>query len=211
MTMATVKIGKELREAVEKAARRIFTIKKESLTREMVEESQLLDTLYNTIMSPYLPIIAQLPKEMVRQTNELTFIVKDVRYKAKFATDKPWFSKVPKNELLDGARYYETDVVLQESAPEWKDIVEHTVAYKLKLADIDEQEKTFVNGVRTIMNNYSTLAPALKAWPPLWDLLSEDVKEKHKEVVERKKAEQVELNVDLSKLTSTVVAHKIGA
>lgn len=209
--MATVKIGKELRESVIKAARRIFAIKKESLTKEMVENSQLVEISYNAVMAPYLPIIAQLPKEMVCHTKELTFIVKDIRYRAKFANDKPWFSKVPKNELFDGARYYETDAILRDSAPEWKDIVEHTVAYKLKLADFDEQEKTFVSGVETILNSYSTLAPALKAWPPLWDLLSEDVKEKHREVVERKKAEQVELNVDLSKLTSTVVAHKIGA
>lgn len=209
--MATVKIGKELRESVEKAAKNIFIKKKDALTQEMVNDYQSVENLYNIIMSPYLPIIAQLPKEMVRQTKELTFIVKDVRYSTRFANERPWFSKVPKNELMDGSRYYETDVNLQESAPEWRDVVEHTVTYKARIASLDEQQKTFVEGVRKILDSYSTLAPALKAWPPLWDLLSEDVKEKHKEVVERKKAEQVELGVDLSKLTSTVIAHKIGA
>ena len=209
--MATVKIGKELRESVEKAAKSIFIRKKDALTQEMISDYQSVEFLYNTIMSPYLPIIAQLPKEMVRQTNELNFIVKDIRYPVKFASERPWFNKVPKNELMDGSRYYETDVNIRESAPEWRDVVEHTVTYKAKMASLDEQQNTFVDGVRTIMDTYSTLAPALKAWPPLWDLLSEDVKDKHKEVVERKKPEQVELGIDLSKMTSTVVAHKIGA
>jgi hypothetical protein len=209
--MATVKIGKELRESVEKAARGIFSRKKDALTQEMISDYQSVEFLYNTIMSPYLSIIAQLPKEMVRHTNELTFIIKGIRYPVKFASDRPWFYKAPKNELMDGSRYYETDVYLRESAPEWKDILEHTVTYQAKMASLDEQQKTFVDGVKTIMDTYSTLAPALKAWPPLWDLLPESIKDKHKEIVERKKPEQVELDVDLNKLTSTVVAHKIGA
>jgi hypothetical protein len=35
------------------------------------------------------------------------------------------------------------------------------------------------------LNSFSTLAPALKVWPALWDLLPEETKNKHREVVTR--------------------------
>jgi len=45
-------------------------------------------------------------------------------------------------------------------------------------------------------------------WPPLWDLIPEEYKDRHRQVVEREKKEVV-VNVDLGTLTATVVAHKL--
>jgi hypothetical protein len=63
--------------------------------------------------------------------------------------------------------------------------------------------------VKEVCNTYSTLAPALKAWPPLWDLIPEDVKDKHREIKERIKNEAV-LSVDIGKLTALSTAAKFG-
>jgi len=70
-----------------------------------------------------------------------------------------------------------------------------------------------IEGVILKLNAYSTLAPALKAWPALWDLVPEDKKDKHREVVVRTKASDTAANlaeeVDLSKLTGHVTADKL--
>jgi len=71
------------------------------------------------------------------------------------------------------------------------------------------QKKTnFVNAVKEVITAHATLSPALKMWPPLWDLIPEEYKERHRQVVEREKKEVV-VNVDLGTLTATVVAHKL--
>jgi hypothetical protein len=67
----------------------------------------------------------------------------------------------------------------------------------------------FVKGVEDIIKNFSTLAPALKAWPPLWDLIPRDKQEKHKEIVERKSNKPVALDMDTSSLTAAVTMAKL--
>ena len=59
------------------------------------------------------------------------------------------------------------------------------------------------------MTTYSTLAPALKAWPALWDLLDEDTKERHKKIVERKKKDTDDIGVDLNSMTAAVTFSKL--
>jgi hypothetical protein len=66
----------------------------------------------------------------------------------------------------------------------------------------------FVEQVKKIINAHATLAPALKLWQPLWDLIPEDYKERHRKVVERTKSD-TQVDVDLGSLTATVVAHKL--
>jgi hypothetical protein len=63
--------------------------------------------------------------------------------------------------------------------------------------------------VYKICNTYSTLAPALKAWPPLWELIPENVKDTHRKIVERTKNDVV-LDVDIGKLTALSTAAKFG-
>lgn len=72
---------------------------------------------------------------------------------------------------------------------------------------------TFTEGVEVVLDTYSTLSPALKAWPALWDLLPEHIKDRHRLVVERTKvaAKDAEMRekVDLNKLTGQVTANKL--
>ena len=74
--------------------------------------------------------------------------------------------------------------------------------------EIDKREK-FLSSVNTLMNSYTTLAPALKAWRPLWELLPEEAKERHKTVKERKVTKAEELDLDLNSMTSAVTLNKI--
>jgi hypothetical protein len=45
-------------------------------------------------------------------------------------------------------------------------------------------------------------------WPPLWDLIPEEYKNRHREVKEREKKE-VAVDVDIGSMTAAVVFNKI--
>ena len=102
---------------------------------------------------------------------------------------------------------------LNTDDPRWRDIKEEYREWCQKIHTLEQEQKMFVDGVKEVINAYSTLAPALKAWPALWDLVPEEKKEKHREVLVRTKASETAKNlaeeVDLSKLTGHVTANKL--
>ena len=86
------------------------------------------------------------------------------------------------------------------------------VQYGREEIALEKKRDEFCKSVEAIITNFATLAPALKQWPPLWDLLPDDAKERHKEekASTRSKPKDIsELGVDVDKLSSTVVAHKL--
>lgn len=75
----------------------------------------------------------------------------------------------------------------------------------------EEETETQVTAAKTFLNSFRTLAPALKAWPALWDLLDDKYKEQHKRVVTRKKSDVPELDQTvLDVLAPTTVAIAIN-
>lgn len=89
---------------------------------------------------------------------------------------------------------------------EYKDIADrHHVAVEAK--------NKFVHGVKKLINHHTTLNPALRAWPALWDLLPDDAKARHKKVTPKRnrtaKEIKEELDVDLDSLTTTVTIAKL--
>jgi hypothetical protein len=73
-------------------------------------------------------------------------------------------------------------------------------------------QEDYLVSVRKVLESFTTLAPALKAWPALWELLPFDVKERHKEVREKSApaAKPAAPEVDLDKLTAITAAHRLG-
>ena len=86
---------------------------------------------------------------------------------------------------------------------EWETWVQGVVAIK-------DKQKEFVKGVNQVTRTYATLAPALKAFPALWDLVPEQYRERHLEITTRKKGSPSELgDLDVDALTSVVTMSKI--
>tara|TARA_R100001244_G_scaffold60053_3_gene50448 strand:+ start:734 stop:1411 length:678 start_codon:yes stop_codon:yes gene_type:complete len=86
---------------------------------------------------------------------------------------------------------------------EWKTWMDGVVAIKAKQGE-------FVKGVNHVTGTYATLAPALKAFPALWDLIPEQYRERHLEIVARKRGSPSELgDLDVDALTSVVTLSKI--
>jgi hypothetical protein len=81
--------------------------------------------------------------------------------------------------------------------------------YVRKIFEVEAKQAKFLEGVNTLMKTYSTLAPALKAFPALWDLVPNEAKERHKKIVERKKAEVDVDSMDIKGMTAAVTFSKL--
>jgi len=209
--MAVVKLGKELKETIIKNAKNIFkkrfnNLESEFLTYNFGEE------MYDLVMADYKHLIAQLPKELFSTEDEMVICIKGTKFHYKLNPSRAWFrNKLPENKYVEqDVSYYSNYLKLKEHMPEFQSYIAKVNEFKEKQQHINEQQANFVNGISTVLDAYSTLAPALKALPSLWDLLPEDTKDKHKEVVERKKVKLEQLDIDLGSITSTIIANKIG-
>lgn len=82
--------------------------------------------------------------------------------------------------------------------------------YTQGIFNAEAKKDDFVAGVKSIVTTYTTLAPALKAWQPLWDLLPDDAKERHKKITEKVKPKTAEdIGVDLNSMTAQVTFNKL--
>ena len=106
---------------------------------------------------------------------------------------------------------YDFTVVLDGDDPKWADLCSKAIERNETIHKIEEERNRFVVNVRHIINTYSTLAPALKAWPPLWDLVPSNKQAKHKEIVDRKRiaVEDVVSGMNLDQMTAMTVASKL--
>lgn len=89
--------------------------------------------------------------------------------------------------------------------------------YQLVKEYTDKRDKTndeanqMESNVRKLLSRHSSLAPALKEWPPLWDLLDEETKERHKRVKTTKKqvSSDDDEGLDLSSMTTKLTQAKL--
>jgi hypothetical protein len=102
-------------------------------------------------------------------------------------------------------------VVLDGDDPKWSALCDKAIERNKVIHSIKEERDKFVMNVRHIINTYSTLAPALKAWAPLWELVPQDKQERHKEIVERKRTsiDSVVSDMNLDQMTAVTVASKL--
>jgi len=119
------------------------------------------------------------------------------------------FSAVPTYTVHDplAYKYYTPSSQINDI---WVKLQQHAEARNAARQAAIEERTTFVAGVQTVLDAHATLAPALKMWPALWDLLPDDARTKHKDPSKRAKPEKVELGVDVRSMTGVVVAHKLA-
>ena len=125
-------------------------------------------------------------------------------------SDAGGFSTSPPNNKSGFAISYGHEGSVMFDNPNFEWLKKPFKAYTKGIFDITKERNDFVESVTQVVNTYSTLAPALKAWKPLWELLPEDTKERHKKIVERPKTKTgEELDLDLNKMTSTIAFNKL--
>jgi hypothetical protein len=92
----------------------------------------------------------------------------------------------------------------------WDSLEAAFIDWKKRVKDVADSRDQFVSGVRAILNNNTTLGAAIKQWPPLWDFIPQYAKDKHSQVVEKKKRELIEKpEVDTASLTAMAAFNKM--
>jgi hypothetical protein len=124
-----------------------------------------------------------------------------------FSTPMPWvdsFDSAPTgfNKSYSRNEFHYMDSRWDWLKPEFKE-------YNRKIFEATNKQEQFLTSVNRLMETYTTLAPALKAWRPLWDLLPDEAKERHKTIKERKVVKAEELDIDLNAMTSAVTLSKL--
>jgi len=166
--------------------------------------------IYDTLFGPLKPILAQVPDGWLTPVSEMRVVSVAGRrcdHAFTFATPQPYPLVFPTTPLASHVRY--TRGVTLEDHPAWAEFAAEVAAYAERVTAAEQRSAEYVSMVTQILTTYTTLAPALKAWPGLWDLLPEAVRDKHREVRDREKKAKT-LDVDLNKLTALSTAVKLG-
>jgi len=211
--MATVRFSDNLRHNIRVNARALFESR--IITAQNSFDKTLLNGFYDKLFGPYLTQMNALPSEFFKSASRL-----DVRVASgakiisvDLGRERPVPARnisVP-NRFSMHAHYSAPDVYLDSSSPEWEYLRVEYTAWKQRILEADEKYKEFASMVDKIIDAHVTLAPALKVWPALWELLPEETKERHKQVKDsrRKKVKEELQGVDLGKLTAAVTVSKL--
>jgi len=207
--MATVRFSNGLIDRIRSNARTKMAPAIEK-AKESKPDNSWGQRIYDTLFLEVKPLLSQVPAGWLRvQDSFMVESVGDIKCSMKFQFSPPVPYPITFDTELGKVGYSYSDRLILKDHPVWGEFRAEVVAYETRVATAQLRQNEFDKMVCKICNTYSTLAPALKAWPPLWELLPEDVKDKHREIKVREKTEVV-LDVDLGKLTAMSTAAKLG-
>ena len=215
--MATVRFSDELRGIIARRAGALFTAQLEAA---MEVPPHWGDMVYGLIYRDTIADMDRLPSCYFRRVSSMYVLGMSggpVRsFIAKMADLRP----VPysTDDTRDGlaregrAASRSSGAVLNSNDPRWAEFRKEYEQWDAAISKIEFSHKAFVEGVEAVVKSHSTLGPALKVWPALWQLLPSEVQARHKQVVERKRGKPSAadmLNIDLDTMTGISIAARL--
>ena len=216
--MATVRFSDELRGIIASRAAALFTAQLEAA---MEVPPHWGDMVYALIYRDTIADMDRLPSCYFRTASSMyvmgmsggparSFTAKmaDLR-PVPYSTDDTWDGLVREGRA---ATTYSSGVMLSSNDPRWAEFRKEYEQWDDAVSKIEFSRKTFIEGVEAVVKAHSTLGPALKVWPALWQLLPSEVQARHKQVVERKrgKPSAVDMpNIDLDTMTGISIAARL--
>jgi hypothetical protein len=213
--MATVRFSGELKDRIIKAAKAKMQPAVDR-AREAKPSNDWGIRIYHNMFGDALNTLKDVPDMWLRKEGSFTVTqVGGVSLASDYLTftlaqPMPWPRGSFEFDTAEPTNSYDTTRIILKYHPVWSEFQDEVTAYCARIGQAMKRRDEFVSAVQQVIDAYSTLAPALKTWPPLWDLIPEDVKEKHREIKTREKTE-VSLDVDLNTLTAMATAAKFGA
>jgi hypothetical protein len=169
------------------------------------------DKIYNTLFADELHLVKQLPSHWCTQVGSI-FVeyVGDLRVgmRCDLSALRPWPATVIDTDLANSKGYVVGRIALKNHLV-WGELYAEAKAFLERVEAAQKRQNEFAESVKQVITTYTTLAPALKAWPPLWDLLDEQTKARHKEIKSSPKT-VVTPDVDFNKLTAQITAAKFN-
>jgi hypothetical protein len=213
--MAVVRMSDELRKNIESMARASFDTRIDAANKSLVVP-MTGDEIYNLMFGDTVNGMLALPDGYMRMTNRFTVAgVNGVSIHYDFHTSQPmpWPYEIPTMpHFSKGSMYGSTMQVhlRMNEAGMWDTLEAAFRDWHKRIKDVADSRDQFVGGVRAILNNNTTLGAAIKQWPPLWDFIPQYAKDKHSQVVEKKKRELIEKpEVDTASLTAMAAFNKM--
>ena len=209
--MAVVRITKQLAEDILDVAKGKFADRIRAAEASAPTGEQWGEYIYEKIFGKYIPTMEQLPTEFFYMKNKIVvnrLSGSPVNLSFNLSSTKRWPPHLPSDAPAEKGMY--GDNIWLNDDPVWAELKAEVDEWKQRCSATRGQSQTFVEGVSKVLASYSTLAPALKAWPPLWELVPEYAKARHKQIVERTKSDRVTPEIDTTKLTAVLAASKLG-
>jgi len=208
--MAVVRITTTLIESVTHIATNSF--KPQMETAEAIELSLTAEDVYERIYEPWLTHIEALPAAMFHSYKDITIVSvcgEPANLQLKLATVLP-MPRIPDSSHAEPSGFYAGHFVLRDKNATgiWDDLFKVVAERNRRVAAVTARRDAFVEGVKKVLTAHSTLAPALKAWPPLWELIPDNYKEQHKKVANRKGKDTIH-EFDTAALTSAITLIKL--
>lgn len=217
--MATVRITDTLKSDVNKAIMDMYERRMNSTSEtRQARVLQDADLVYAKLFAPYMAHINALPGDFFNMAD--SFVLKEVggvKLTLPMVHNFTSQKRFPVRSAKMGAFEVQswgyphsprTAYLVIHYVEGWEDLFVAVQQLNAELQKLKEDRDTFRVGVRKVLDAHATLAPALKAWPPLWDLLSEEVKNRHREVNHRRTKGGASIDADLDTLTGLAVANK---
>ena len=207
--MATVRFSTELKQQILDTAKSTMA----PAVRRAADQRPSHDwglRVYETVFGDVLPAVRQVPDHWFDLVGAVKLeSVNGVSCYMEFNLPKPmpWPSRFVDTAIARRRSAYTNEIAVTHEL--FADLAAELTQRNQTIQEASKRQSEFVEMVRKVIEAYATLAPAIKAWPPLWDLIPEPVKTRHREVKERA-VKVADLDVDLSKLTAMSAAAKFG-
>lgn len=221
--MATVKITQELRTQILEAASAMFADRRNAahkLDTQWTGQSladfafqPILDLLHQPDIQPFIAKLTTVRVQTLNGANPWEgFNAPNGFIPA--PRGRPYYRRVVNPDESEGriTAFHQYDVLALdfENVHAVNDLKQSIDERDKRVAEVKVQQADFTKVVTAVLDAYSTLASALRAWPPLWDLLDEKIKAKHKEATVKAKADKPVLDVDLSAATQLLTMKRLG-
>lgn len=218
--MATIKMSGALREAMVKNAAMVFD-KRIRLVEK--EECVTGDEIWNCMFGNYLVHINALPDFFYKNSESINVRhisfkhdefsrpqYVDIHKRFMFSIPKPIFHSDSNDMNFDGYSYSNwSGVTIDGDHARWKSVVDKLIAWAEKRDSLLKEQREYKNIVCKIVDAFNTLAPMIKEYPAMWDLVPQEYKDRHLTVTEKRKKTKVELDVDVNKINAITARAKL--
>ena len=169
------------------------------------------DRIYELLYGPYLSRMQDLPETFFRKFDRIDVKLvagEPLGYSFKLSSVKLGSYTHPPGDNVEGSERH-SDKVNINRTPYTEEIVDAIVSWHKQKQDIYEVRNNATQAVRRVMRANKSLAPAIKAFPPLVDLLPAVTRMKIDVPQHRLSSVQMELDPHLKRLASDLALKKM--
>lgn len=215
--MATVRISQELRSMIVQAARNKMQPAK-ARAEQSFDKARWGDYVYDNIFpAEDIARAKALPSYWLMHVKEIRVLHvghTKLGLSLPLTTPSPWPVSSPGigaafTQIHGPSSNVPPAISLGTGRGVWGELEADAIKYQNAVRAAEDRVEQFIDSVNKLLDTYTTLAPALKAWPALWELVPDEYKERHKKVVAKATRETLTPAVDLTSMTAVIAAAKM--